>query len=38
MTKHRFFLNDLNDWVNTKEFVDVIRLETFAAKANQGNL
>ena len=37
-TKHGFFLNDLNDWVNTNEFVDVVRLDSFVAKANQGKL
>ena len=37
-TKHKFFLNDLNDWVNTDEFVDVVRLDSFVAKANQGLL
>ena len=37
-TKHEFFLNDLNDWVNTNEFVDVMKLEMFVAQANQGNL
>jgi hypothetical protein len=37
-TKHSFFLNDLNDWVNTDEYVNVVRLETFVALANQGNL
>ena len=37
-TKHSFFLNDLNDWVNTDEYVDVILLNPFMAKANQGNL
>ena len=37
-TKHQFFLNDLNDWVNTNEFVDVVRLDSFVAKANQGNV
>ena len=37
-TKHQFFLNDLNDWVNTNEFVDVVRLDSFVAKANQGKL
>ena len=37
-TKHRFFLNDLNEWVNTNEFVDVVRLDSFVAKANQGML
>ena len=37
-TKHSFFLNGLDNWVNTKEFVDVLRLDSFVAKANQGNL
>ena len=37
-TKHSFFLNELNDWVNTEEFVDVVLLNPFMAKANQGNL
>jgi hypothetical protein len=37
-TKHSFFLNGLDSWVNTKEFVDVLRLDTFVAKANQGKL
>ena len=37
-TKHGFFLNDLNDWVNTNEFVDVVRLDSFVAKANHGKL
>ena len=37
-TKHSFFLNELNEWVNTDEFVDVMRLDRFTAKANQGNL
>lgn len=37
-TKHKFFLNDLNEWVNTDEFVDVVRLDSFVAKANQGLL
>jgi len=37
-TKHKFFLNDLNGWVNTDEFVDVVRLDSFVAKANQGLL
>jgi hypothetical protein len=37
-TKHSFFLEGLNDWVNTDQFVDVMRLDAFVAKANQGNL
>ena len=37
-TKHSFFLNGLDSWVNTKEFVDVLRLDSFVAKANQGKL
>ena len=37
-TKHSFFLNGLDNWVNTKEFVDVLRLDSFVAKANQGKL
>ena len=37
-TKDRFFINELNDWVNTDEFVDVVRLDHFVAKANQGRL
>lgn len=37
-TKHSFFLNNLNDWVNTEQFVNVVRLETFVALANQGEL
>ena len=31
-TKHQFFLNDLNDWVNTNEFVDVVRLDQFCVR------
>ena len=31
-------VDDLNDWVNTDEFVDVVRLDSFVAKANQGLL
>ena len=37
-TKHSFFLNGLDSWVNTKEFVDVLRLDSFVAKANKGLL
>ena len=37
-TKHEFYLNDLENWVDTEEFVDVVRLEDFLAKANRGNL
>jgi hypothetical protein len=37
-TKHSFFLNGLDSWVNTKEFVDVLRLDSFVAKANKGIL
>jgi len=37
-TKHEFYLNGLENWVNTDEFVDVIRMENFIAKANRGNL
>ena len=37
-TKHRFFLNELESWVNTEEFVDVVDLNSFVAKANQGRL
>ena len=37
-TKDSFFLNDLNDWVNTEQYVGVVRFEPFVAKANQGNL
>ena len=37
-TKHEFYLNGLDGWVATEEFVDVVRLENFIAKANRGNL
>lgn len=37
-TKHEFYLNGLDGWVDTEEFVDVMRLEGFIAKANRGNL
>ena len=37
-TKHSFFLDGLDSWVNTKEFVDVLRLDSFVAKANKGLL
>ena len=37
-TKDSFFLGELNDWVNTTEYVDVVRLDIFVAKANQGLL
>tara|TARA_B100001250_G_scaffold370748_1_gene355092 strand:- start:2952 stop:3335 length:384 start_codon:yes stop_codon:yes gene_type:complete len=37
-TKHEFFLNDLADWVDTEEFVDVVEFNDFIAKANRGNL
>ena len=37
-TKHSFFLDGLDSWVNTKEFVDVLRLDSFVAKANRGIL
>ena len=37
-TKDSFFLGELNDWVNTTEYVGVVRLDTFVAKANQGLL
>ena len=37
-TKHSFFLDGLDSWVNTKEFVDVLRLDSFVAKANKGIL
>jgi hypothetical protein len=37
-TKHSFFLNGLDSWVNTKQFVDVLRLDSFVAKANKGIL
>ena len=37
-TKHRFFLNELESWVKTEEFVDVVDLNSFVAKANQGRL
>jgi hypothetical protein len=37
-TKHPFFLNGLDSWVNTKQFVDVLRLDSFVAKANKGIL
>ena len=37
-TKHEFYLNELDGWVATEEFVDVVRLEGFIAKANRGNL
>ena len=37
-TKHEFFLNELENWVDTEEFVEVIRMEAFLAKANRANL
>ena len=37
-SKDEFFLNDLGDWVDTDEHVEVIRLEDFIAKANRANL
>ncbi len=37
-TKDSFFLNGLSDWVNTEENVEVVRLDTFVAKANHGKL
>ena len=37
-TKHNFFLNGLENWVNTTEEVLVMRLELFVAKANRGEL
>ena len=37
-SKHNFFLNELENWVDTEEFVDVVTFEDFVPKANRGNL
>ena len=37
-SKDSFFLEGLESWVNTEEFVDVVRLEEFVRKANMGIL
>ena len=37
-TKHNFFLGELKDWVNNDANIQVLRLDSFVAKANQGLL
>ena len=37
-TKHSFFLGELKDWVNNDANIQVLRLDKFVAKANQGLL
>ena len=37
-TKDRFFIYNLDKWVNTKEDVQVMRSDSFIALANQGEL
>ena len=37
-SKDKFFLNELKNWVNTEEFVDVVEFNDFIPKANRGNL
>ena len=37
-TKHNFFLGELKNWVNNDANIQVLRLDSFVAKANQGLL
>ena len=37
-TKHRFFIDELDDWVNTRKEVNVVSLVDFVAAANTGSL
>ena len=37
-TKHRFFIDELDEWVNTRKDVNVVSLVDFVAAANTGSL